>query len=78
MSLAQVSEAFNYVESAKVNLKSLALQVPVLKQHPYFKIVEFQIEEAANILSGRDTRREPEQLEFGFGADRGKAQTYGE
>lgn len=59
-----ISEAFTMAESAKINFHSLAVQVPQLRQHPFYKVVEFQLEETTRILSGRPDN--DKQLEMNF------------
>lgn len=48
-----------YVESAKINLGNLAMQVPGLKDHPFYKIAMQQLTWATD---GDDEQKQPGQV----------------
>lgn len=55
----QLSEGLEMLQCAQANLENLVNQVPMLRVHPFYKIVEMQLIQAERILSG-----ESEQLTF--------------
>lgn len=57
--MRQATSALDMIYCAQGNLENLANQVPQLRLHPFFKIVEMQIESSIKILNG-----ESEQLSF--------------
>jgi hypothetical protein len=54
----KIEQAMNQILCAQTNLANIGKIHPMIESHPYFKIVDLQIQSAINALNGIDVESE--------------------
>lgn len=50
----RLSEGLEMARCAQANLENLATAIQLINKHPYFKIVELQIQQTIDALEGKE------------------------